>query len=184
MSPDPWPDPFSLNELAETSLIQLVEALQHCHGSGHGVIHLQGLWSQRSLAGFTEIDDILLISAHLLGSQSASSRWARAERTSGHAHLTDELDAPAAEAARWSNWPGRYSGKRHALGSRQLGVGVIHRRLAEHGADALVEQCLVNSPSHHGSSAGADRSGPLMPSRPGRFIFRPLASTSKPGFFT
>ena len=28
---------------------------------------------------------------------------------------------------------------------RQLGIGVVHRRLAEHGADALVEQHLVDA---------------------------------------
>ena len=28
---------------------------------------------------------------------------------------------------------------------RQLGIGVVHRRLAEHGADALVKQSLVDA---------------------------------------
>ena len=28
---------------------------------------------------------------------------------------------------------------------RQLGIGVVHRRLAEHGADALVKQHLVDA---------------------------------------
>ena len=36
-------------------------------------------------------------------------------------------------------------GERHAVGDGQLCIGVIHRRLTEHGGDALLKQSLVDA---------------------------------------
>ena len=137
-----------LDELGKACLIQLVEALQHCHGSGHGVIHLQGFFGlQRSLAGFHGVDDILLDLGHLLGGQSALQQV-----DTGRAHqralaLTDELDALGGRVGALVELAGQVlHGKRHAaVRSGQLRIGIVHRRLAEHSGHALLEQCLVDA---------------------------------------
>ena len=173
-----------LNELGKTCLIQLVEALQHCHSSGHRVIHLQGLFGlQRSLAGFHRVDNILLDLSHLLGGQSALQQV-----DTGRAHqraltLTDELDALGSRSCALVELAGQIlHGKRHALGSGQLGVGVIHRRLAEHGADALVEQCLVDA-FHIVAVQQAQTGQVLDAQQAGEFIFQTVGLDIKAGLF-
>ena len=173
-----------LDELGKASLVQLVEALQHCHGSGHGVIHLQGLFGlQRSLAGFHRVDDILFDLGHLLGGQSALQQV-----DTGRAHqralaLTDELDALGSRSCALVELAGQIlHGKRHALGSGQLGVGVIHRRLAEHGADALVEQCLVDA--FHIVAVQQTQTGQVLDAQQaGEFVFQTVGLDIKAGLF-
>ncbi len=56
----------------QACLIQLVEAVQHLHFGGDGILHLQGgLVVQRSLAGLHRVDDIFLDLSHLLIGQGA-----------------------------------------------------------------------------------------------------------------
>ena len=173
-----------LDELGKTCLIQLVEALQHCHGSGHGVLHLQGLFGlQRSLAGLHRVDDILFDLGHLLGGQSTLQQI-----DAGRAHqralaLTDELDALGSRGCTLVELTGQILHREgHALGSGQLGVGVIHRRLAEHGADALVEQCFVDA-FHIVAVQQAQTGQVLDAQQAGELVFQTVCLDIKAGLF-
>ena len=173
-----------LDELGKTCLIQLVEALQHCHGSGHGVLHLQGLFGlQRSLAGFHGVDDILLDLGHLLGGQRTLQQV-----DTGRAHkralaLTDELDALGSRSCALVELTGQVlHGKGHALAGGQLGVGGIPRRLAEHGADALVEQCFVDA-FHIVAVQQAQTGQVLDAQQAGEFVFQTVCLDIKAGLF-
>ena len=157
---------------------------QNCHGSGHGVIHLQGLFGlQRSLAGFHRVDDILFDLGHLLGGQSALQQV-----DTGRAHqralaLTDELDALGSRSCALVELAGQIlHGEGHALGSGQLCVGVIHRRLAEHGADALVEQCLVDA--FYIVAVQQTQTGQVLDAQQaGEFVFQTVCLDIKAGLF-
>jgi len=116
-------------------------------GAGHGVLHLQSSFGlQRSLAGLHRVDDVLLDLCHLLLGQGTLQQV-----DAGRAHqralaLADELDALGGRIGALVELAGQIlHGEGHAVGSRQLCIGVIHRRLAEHGGDALVEQCFVDA---------------------------------------
>ena len=69
----------------------------------------------------------------------------------GRAHqravaLADELDALGGRVGALVELAGQIlHGERHAVGDGQLCIGVIHRRLTEHGGDALLEQSLVDA---------------------------------------
>ena len=173
-----------LDELGKASFIQLVEALQHCHGSGHRVLHLQGLFGlQRSFAGFHGVDDILLDLGHLLGGQSALQQV-----DAGRAHqralaLTDELDALGSRSCALVELAGQVlHGEGHALGSGQFGIGVIHRRLAEHGADALVEQCFVDA--FHIVAVQQAQTGQVLDAQQAdEFVFQTVCLDIKAGLF-
>ena len=135
------------DELLQLVLAQLVEAFQHLHRGGHGVLHFQGsLLVQRSLAGLHRVDDVLLDLGHLLVGQGAFQQV-----DAGRAHqraftLADELDALGGRVGTLVELAGQVlHGKSRALVLGQLGIGVIHRRLAEHGGGALVEQCFVDA---------------------------------------
>ena len=173
-----------LDELGKASIVQLVEALQHCHGSGHGVIHLQGLFGlQRSLACFHRVDDILLDLGHLLGRQSTLQQV-----DAGRAHqralaLTDELDALGSRGCALVKLAGQILHREgHALCSGQLCVGVIHRRLAEHGADALVEQCFIDA-FHIVAVQQAQTGQVLDAQQAGEFVFQTVCLDIKAGLF-
>ena len=136
-----------VDELFQACLIQLVEAVQHLHFGGDGMLHLQGsLGVQRSLAGLHRVDDIFLDLSHLLIGQGAFQQV-----DAGRAHqravaLADELDALGGRVGALVELAGQIlHGERHAVGDRQLCIGVIHRRLTEHGGDALLEQSLVDA---------------------------------------
>ena len=135
------------NELFQLLFVQLVEALQHLDRGGHGVLHFQGLLGvQRSLAGLHRVDDVFLDLSHLLIGQGAFQQV-----DAGRAHqravaLADELDALGGRVGALVELAGQIlHGERHAVGDRQLCIGVIHRRLTEHGGDALLEQSLVDA---------------------------------------
>ena len=89
----------------------------------------------------------------------------------------------AAEAARWSNLTGQIlHGEGHALGSGQLGVGVIHRRLAEHGADALVEQCFIDA--FHIVAVQQAQTGQVLDAQQAdEFVFQTVGLDIKAGLF-
>ena len=136
-----------VDELFQACLIQLVEAVQHLHFGGDGILHLQGsLGVQRSLAGLHRVDDVFLDLSHLLVGQGAFQQV-----DAGRAHqravaLADELDALGGRVGALVELAGQIlHGERHAVGDGQLGIGVIHRRLTEHGGDALLEQRLVDA---------------------------------------
>ena len=173
-----------LDELGKACLVQLVEAFQHCHGSGHGVIHFQGvLGLQRSLAGFHRVDDILFDLGHLLGGQSTLQQV-----DAGRAHqralaLTDELDALGSRGCALVELTGQILHREgHALAGGQLGVGVIHRRLAEHGADALVEQCFVDA-FHIVAVQQAQTGQVLDAQQAGEFVFQTVCLDIKARLF-
>ena len=136
-----------VDELFQACLIQLVEAVQHLHFGGDGILHLQGSPGvQRSLAGLHRVDDVFLDLSHLLIGQGAFQQV-----DAGRAHqravaLADELDALGGRVGALVELAGQIlHGERHAVGDGQLCVGVIHRRLTEHGGDALIEQSLVDA---------------------------------------
>ena len=135
------------NELFQLLFVQLVEALQHLDRGGHGVLHFQGLLGvQRSLAGLHRVDDVFLDLGHLLVGQGAFQQI-----DAGRAHqralaLTDELDALSSGVGALVELAGQILHcKGHAVAGGQLGIGVIHRRLTEHGVCTLVEQFFVDA---------------------------------------
>ena len=123
------------NELFQLLFVQLVEALQNLDRGGHGVLHFQGLLGvQRSLAGLHRVDDVFLDLGYLLVGQGAFQQI-----DAGRAHqralaLTDELDALSSGVGALVELAGQILHcKGHAVAGGQLGIGVIHRRLTEHG---------------------------------------------------
>ena len=135
------------NELFQLLFVQLVEALQNLDRGGHRVLHFQGLLGvQRSLAGLHRVDDVFLDLGHLLVSQGAFQQI-----DAGRAHqralaLTDELDALSSGVCALVELAGQILHcKGHAVAGGQLGIGVIHRRLTEHGVCTLVEQFFVDA---------------------------------------
>ena len=66
---------------------------------------------------------------------------------------------------------------------RQLGIGVVHRRLAEHGADALVEQHLVDA-LHVVAVEQAQAGERPDAQQAGEFIFQTVGLDIKAGLFS
>ena len=136
-----------LDELLQALFVQLVEAVQHRHGAGDGVLHLQGiLLFQACLAGLHRVDDILLDLLHLRLGQAALQQIDAGRTDERTLALADELDALSSRVGALVELAGQIlHGKGHTLKLRQRVVGVIHRRLAEHGGCTLLEQCLVDA---------------------------------------
>ena len=136
-----------LDELLQSLFVQLVEAVQHRHGAGDGVLHLQGiLLFQACLAGLHRVDDILLDLLHLRLGQAALQQIDAGRADERALALADELDALGSRVGALVELAGQIlHSKGHALKLRQRVVDVIHRRLAEHGGCTLLEQCLVDA---------------------------------------
>ena len=97
--------------------------------------------------------------------------------------MTDELDALGGRSCALVELTGQVlHGEGHALGSGQLGVGVIHRRLAEHGADALVEQCFVDA--FHIVAVQQAQTGQVLDAQQAdEFVFQTVGLDIKAGLF-
>ena len=136
-----------VDELFQALFLQLVEALQHGHGGGDGVLHLEGgLFLQRSLAGLHRVDDIFLDLSQLLVGQSALQQVDLGGADQRALALADELDALGGRIGALVELAGQVLHRKgHAAILRQGVVGVVHRRLAEHGGGALVEQRFINA---------------------------------------
>ena len=135
------------NELFQLLFVQLVEALQHLDRGRHGVLHFQGLLGvQRSLAGLHRVDDIFLDLGHLLIGQGTLQQIDAGRTHQRALALTDELDALGSGVCALVELAGQiFHRKGHTVAGGQLGIGVIHRRLAEHGVCTLVEQRFVDA---------------------------------------
>ena len=155
VAPNPYYTPAIAAECMEKIFLPTIKAMnaEGCpfkgclYFGGDGMLHLQGsLGVQRSLAGLHRIDDVFLDLSHLLIGQGAFQQV-----DAGRAHqrtvaLADELDALGGRVGALVELAGQIlHGERHAVGDRQLCIGVIHRRLTEHGGDALLEQSLVDA---------------------------------------
>ncbi|SCH94436.1 Uncharacterised protein [uncultured Faecalibacterium sp.] len=136
-----------VDELLQALFVQLVEALQRGHSGGHGILHLQGSFGlQRSLAGLHRVDDVLLDLCHLLLGQGTLQQVDTGRADQRALALADELDALGGRIGALVELAGQVlHSKGNALEFRQLRIGVVHRRLTEHGGSALVEQCLVDA---------------------------------------
>jgi len=136
-----------VDELLQALFVQLVEALQRGHSGGHGILHLQSSFGlQRSLAGLHRVDDVLFDLCHLLLGQGTLQQVDTGRANQRALALADELDALGGRIGALVELAGQVlHSKGNALEFRQLRIGVIHRRLTEHGGSALVEQCLVDA---------------------------------------
>ena len=136
-----------VDELLQALFVQLVEALQRGHSGGHGILHLQSSFGlQRSLAGLHRVDDVLLDLCHLLLGQGTLQQVDTGRADQRALTLADELDALGGRIGALVELAGQVlHSKGNALEFRQLRIGIIHRRLTEHGGSALVEQCLVDA---------------------------------------
>ena len=136
-----------VDELLQALFVQLVEALQRGHSGGHGILHLQGSFGlQRSLAGLHRVDNVLLDLCHLLLGQGTLQQVDTGRANQRALALADELDALGGRIGALVELAGQVlHSKGNALEFRQLRIGVVHRRLTEHGSSALVEQCLVDA---------------------------------------
>jgi len=173
-----------VDELFQALFVQLVEAVQHRHSGGHGVLHFQGsLLVQRSLTGLHRVDDIFFDLGQLLVGQGTFQQV-----DAGRAHqralaLADELDALGGGIGTLVELAGQVlHGKCRALMLRQLGIGVVHRRLAEHGADALVEQSLVDA--LHVVAVEQTQAGERLDAQQaGKFVLQAVCLDVKAGLF-
>ena len=176
--------PLLTDELLQALFVQLVEAVQHRHCGGHRVLHLQGgLGVQRSLAGLHRVDDILLDLGHLLIGQGAFQQV-----DPGRAHqralaLADELDALGGGVRTLVELAGQVLHREsHTLVCGQLCIGVVHRRLAEYGVGALVEQGLVDA--LHVVAVEQTQTGERLDAQQaGQLIFQTICLDVKAGLF-
>jgi len=135
------------DEVLQSLLVQLVEAVQHLHRRGDGVLHLEGgLGFQRGFAGLHRVDDVLFDLGHLGLGQAALQQVDLGGAHQRALALADELDALGGGIGPLVELAGQVLHREgHALGLGQLGVGVVHRRLAEHRGGALLKQRLVDA---------------------------------------
>ena len=127
-------------------VIQGGKAGQRLDLGGNGKLHLQGTALVKAgLAGLHRVDDVLFNSGQIIGSQLAVQQIDAGRTHSGALALAQQLDALAGGVGALVKLTGQVLNGKHGLGVGQCVVGHIHRRLAEHSGDGLLEQHIVDA---------------------------------------
>ena len=159
------------DESLQPRLVQLVEAGEGGHRPGHGVGHLEGgAGLEGSLPCLHRVDDILFDLLHLGVGQRALQQVDLGRTDQRPLALADELDALGGRVGPLVELAGQVLHRKgQALVGRQFAAGVVHRRLAEHGAGALAEQLFRDSlhvvavqQAEAGQAADAQQGGQLV----------------------
>ena len=133
-------------ECLQRVIVQRGESVQRLDLGGDGELHLQGgTLLKGGLAGLDRVDDILFNSGQIIGSQLAVQQIDAGRADIRALALTQQLDALAGRVGALVKLAGQILDRKDRFGLGQGVVGHIHRRLAEHGGDGLLEQRAVDT---------------------------------------
>ena len=137
-----------LDELFELGVAHGAEAVDDLHLAWHRHLGLQrGLDIQRGFTGFHRIDHVMLDGLDVGFGKFAFQRIHLGGTNRRTLALGDQLDALAGGIRALVELAGQILHREHGVGTeiRQVGVDVVHLRLAEHGRRGLGEQLLAGA---------------------------------------
>ena len=137
-----------LDELLKLGVAHRTEAVDDFHLAWHRHLGLQrGLDIQRGFTGFHRIDHVMLDGLDIGFGQFAFQRIHLGGTNRRTLALGDQLDALAGGIRTLIELAGQILHREHGVGTeiRQVGVDVVHLRLAEHGRRGLGEQLLADA---------------------------------------
>ena len=136
-----------LDELLKLGVAHRTEAVDDFHLAWHRHLGLQrGLDIQRGFTGFHRIDHVMLDGLDIGFGKFAFQRIHLGGTNRRTLALGDQLDALAGGIRTLVELAGQILHREHGVGTeiRQVGVDVVHLRLAEHGRRGLGEQLLAD----------------------------------------
>ena len=137
-----------LDELLKLGVAHRTEAVDDLHLAWHRHLGLQrGLDIQRGFTGFHRIDHVMLDGLDVGFGKLAFQRIHLGGTNRRTLALGDQLDALAGGIRALVELAGQILHREHGVGTeiRQVGVDVVHLRLAEHGRRGLGEQLLADA---------------------------------------